>query len=75
MAAPLKGDEIIVSGESGAVGVGLLSVIMEKESMKELKNNLQLNENARVLLINTEGDTDPEHYRKVVWDGKNPYEG
>ncbi|RQD69959.1 MAG: diaminopropionate ammonia-lyase [Tindallia sp. MSAO_Bac2] len=74
LAAPLDGDEIIISGESGAVGVGLLSVIMENASLKELKDHLELDENARVLCINTEGDTDPEHYRKVVWDGKNPYE-
>ena len=25
-----------------------------------------------VLCISTEGDTDPVHYRKIVYEGKNP---
>ncbi len=74
LAAPLEGDEAIISGESGAVGIGVLSLMMKNESLRELKEKLNLNQQSRVLCINTEGDTDPEHYRKVVWDGKNPYE-
>ena len=74
LAAPFKGDEAIVSGESGAVGIGVLSILMVNESLRELKEKLDLNQQSRVLCINTEGDTDPNHYRKVVWDGKNPYE-
>ena len=29
----------------------------------------QLDENSVVLCFNTEGDTDKENYRRIVWDG------
>lgn len=66
---PLKGDPFVVSGESGAVTLGALAFIMEYEGAAELRHQLQLNENSRVLLINTEGNTDPDYFRNVVWDG------
>ena len=33
---------------------------------------LKLDKSACVLLINSEGDTNPVNYRKVLWDGKDP---
>lgn len=69
LAAPLKGDPQIVSGESGAVGVGVTSLVMEREEYKDLKEDLKLDENSVVLIISTEGDTDPRMYKKIVWDG------
>lgn len=66
---PLKGDPRIISGESGAVTTGVLSVISEDTSYAELKELLDLDENSKVLLFSTEGDTDPEVYRSIVWDG------
>lgn len=71
LAAPLKGDIPVVSGESGAVTLGLLAAIMTMDEYKELKNTLALDENSKVLLFSTEGDTDPERYKSIVWDGKN----
>ncbi|MCY6483043.1 diaminopropionate ammonia-lyase [Clostridium aestuarii] len=65
-------DKKIISGESGSVGVGLLSLLMVKPELEELKNDLGLNENSVVLFFNTEGDTDPENYKKIVHEGKNP---
>lgn len=70
LAAPIKGDPQVTSGESGAVGMGLLSAIMEQEEYRELRESLKLDENAKVLLFSTEGDTDPERYKEIVWDGK-----
>lgn len=70
MAAPVKGDPQVTSGESGAVGMGLLSAIMEQEEYRELRDFLKLDENAKVLLFSTEGDTDPQRYKEIVWDGK-----
>ena len=35
----------------------------------ELYKALELDENSRVLLFSTEGDTDPDQYRRIVWDG------
>lgn len=69
LASPLKGDPQIVSGESGAVGTGVITLIMEREEYKGLREELGLNENSVVLLISTEGDTDPKKYREIVWDG------
>lgn len=69
---PLGSDTRVVSGESGAVTAGLLSVIMQRAEFKTARAALGLDENSRVLLINTEGDTDPEKYRSIVWDGEYP---
>lgn len=66
---PLKGDARIISGESGAVTAGLLSVITIDEKYKELKEAINLNSDSKVLVINTEGNTDTEVYRRIVWDG------
>ena len=70
LAAPCKGDAAITSGESGAVGMGLVAAIMKSDRYQELRHALQLNQNSRVLLFSTEGDTDPAHYRRVVWGGE-----
>lgn len=70
LAAPVRGDAPIVSGESGAATVGCVSNILLRQSLAELKEKLHLDENSRVLFISTEGDTDKDNYRKVVWGGK-----
>lgn len=69
---PLVGDEKVISGESGAVTTGTLVSIMQDESLAELRKALKLDENSKVLLISTEGDTDPDKYRSIVWDGECP---
>ena len=69
---PLPGDPHIISGESGAVTTGLLSILMQSPVYQSAKEALGLDENARVLVISTEGDTDPERYRDIVWDGELP---
>ncbi|WHY93325.1 diaminopropionate ammonia-lyase [Neobacillus cucumis] len=72
LANPLGSDPQIVSGESGAVGLGLVSLLAENKMLKVMKEMLKLNQDSKILIISTEGDTDPEHYRKVVWDGAYP---
>ncbi|MBO0569678.1 diaminopropionate ammonia-lyase [Clostridium botulinum] len=67
---PIKEDKKIISGESGSVTSGLLNAIMTNDDMKELREQLKLDENSRVLLFSTEGDTDPDKYRKIVWNGE-----
>ena len=69
---PLKGDPYVISGESGAVTLGALTFIMEYEGAAALRKQLQLDEKSRVLLINTEGNTDPDYFRGGVWDGVFP---
>ncbi|MFW2503659.1 diaminopropionate ammonia-lyase [Clostridium diolis] len=67
---PLKGDTAVISGESGSVTTGALYEIMTNDEYKDLKEALELDENSKVLLFSTEGDTDPEKYREIVWNGK-----
>ena len=74
LGAPEKGDPRVISGESGTVGAGLISTLMTDESYVELRDLIGLDKTSNVLMFSTEGDTDPEHYRKVVWDGAYPVE-
>jgi diaminopropionate ammonia-lyase len=71
-ATPLRGDPFILSGESGGVTLGALATIMRDQSMSELREFLQINENSEILFINTEGNTDPIHFRQIIWEGANP---
>lgn len=74
LGAPEKGDPRVISGESGTVGAGLISTLMTDESYVELRDLIGMDKTSNVLMFSTEGDTDPEHYRKVVWDGAYPVE-
>lgn len=63
---PMGEDEKVISGESGAVGIGLLYGIMKKKHLESLKENMRLNEQSIVLIISTEGDTDSKSYNEIV---------
>ena len=63
---PLPEDARIISGESGASTLGLAVEALENA---ELRHKLKLDGNSRILCISTEGDTDQENYRRIVWDG------
>lgn len=71
-AVPLAGDPFIVSGESGAVTLGALLFTMQSEEGSALRERLQLGPDSQILLINTEGNTDPDDFRRVVWEGGDP---
>ena len=66
---PVRGDQVIISGESGAVTTGLLAYAMMDENMKELREAAGLDKDSRVLLFSTEGNTDRDNYRHILWDG------
>lgn len=73
LSSPLGNDQRVISGESGAVGLGLFTVLSEKkEEYAELMKALKIDENSRILCISTEGDTDIEGYKNVVWNGSHP---
>lgn len=72
LAAPVGGDPKVVSGESGAIGVGLLAAIMQKDEGRLLQKQLGLGGDSVVLCFSTEGDTDKEQYRRIVWEGAWP---
>lgn len=69
LSSPLLKDPRIISGESGAVTVGLVSEIAKNPVYSDVRETLGLTSASKVLCISTEGDTDPENYRRIVWDG------
>ncbi len=69
---PLGSDDRVISGESGASGFGCMAAILTAPELAAMKKELGLNETSRVLLFSTEGATDRENYRKIVWEGKFP---
>lgn len=70
LSSPLGDDKRVISGESGAVGLGLTSTILsQKEKYKNLIQDLGLDKNSVVLCISTEGDTDVTSYKNIVWNG------
>ena len=68
---PLQGDNCIVSGESGALSMGILYQLMTTESGKTEAKKMGLNKDAVVMIFSTEGDTNPIRYRRIVWEGCN----
>ena len=71
LSAPLKGDAQVISGESGAAPFGALATIMLNDEYSELRKKLDLNSNSKVLLFSTEGDTDPQRWKNIIWEAKN----
>jgi len=72
LANPLEGDARVEAGESGAVGLGLLDLLCKNEEFGELKQELAIDQHSILLFFNTEGATDPENYREILWHGKYP---
>ena len=66
---PAGKDKRIISGESGAAAFGCCAEILQNEALRPLREQLQLNGDSRILFFSTEGDTDRENYRRIVWDG------
>ena len=69
---PAGNDRRVISGESGAVTTGFVCELLQNESLAELRQTIGLDKDSVVLCISTEGDTDRENYRRIVWDGKYP---
>jgi len=63
LASPAAGDPAIVAGETGGVGLGAL---LATRDYPEIRATLALDADSRVLLLGSEGDTDPAIYRQVV---------
>ncbi|MEM9386667.1 MAG: diaminopropionate ammonia-lyase, partial [Pseudomonadota bacterium] len=57
------GDPAFVAGETGACG---LAALLELSASPVLRSRLDLGSHASVLLINTEGDTDPVTYQRIM---------
>lgn len=67
---PLGEDPVIETGESGAVGIGVMDLLVNKDDPSELKHRLSIGSDSRLLFFNTEGATDPENIRQILWYGK-----
>ncbi len=63
LASPGPSDKAIVSGETGAAGLAALLAAQEHAPLRAL---LGLDANARVLLLGSEGDTDPDIYQRIT---------
>jgi diaminopropionate ammonia-lyase len=66
LARPVPGDLAIVAGESGAAGLGGLLALLSEPALAPAREHLRLGPASRVLVINTEGATDPVGYRRIV---------
>jgi diaminopropionate ammonia-lyase len=65
-ANPVPGDPVVVAGESGAAGLAGLLALIEHAPFAGARDFLGLGPASTVLLIVTEGDTDPESWRRIV---------
>lgn len=63
---PVGEDEKVISGESGAAPFGLLATILEDDRYKDLREAVGLDKDSEILLFSTEGDTDPENFRRIT---------
>ncbi len=59
----------IVAGECGAAGLAAMTALTDEPNLAEARGALGLGEDARVLLICTEGATNPEAYRRLTGAG------
>ncbi len=67
LASPEGKDKKIISGESGAAGFGAAVEILSRH--KDIAEKLVMDENSVILCFSTEGATDVENYRNIVWHG------
>jgi diaminopropionate ammonia-lyase len=65
---PAGGDPRIEAGESGAAGLAGLLALVDEPDLGPARERLGLGTRTVVLLINTEGATDPEGFRRITGD-------
>ncbi len=63
LANPFGDDEKIISGESGCAGFALINAAADNPKLREA---LEIDERSKIFVINTEGDTDPDNYEKIL---------
>jgi diaminopropionate ammonia-lyase len=59
----------IIAGQTGAAGLAGMLVLVDDPTLGEVRETLALSRQTRVLLVSTEGATDPEAYRRLVGNG------
>lgn len=66
--SPLKGDPRLLASEAGALGLGTLFKICNEEHRKEIKEQLSLDENSKVMIFLTESPSDMQRFHKGIWE-------
>lgn len=66
LARPINGDPLVIAGASDACGLAALLAILQEESLRAVREASGVSVRSRILLINTEGATDPELYVRVT---------
>ncbi|MFK7827013.1 MAG: diaminopropionate ammonia-lyase [Oligoflexales bacterium] len=66
--SPLQGDPRLLASEAGALSLGSLFKICNEELRKDIKDQVSLDENSRVLLVLTEGPSDMQRFQKGIWE-------
>jgi diaminopropionate ammonia-lyase len=62
-----KGDDPqIISGESGAAGLGGLLALLRNDRLAGARDRIRIDSRTRILIINTEGATDPVSFEKII---------
>ena len=59
-------NEGIISGETGASGLGGLLELTELDNGKLFRDSFNLDENSNILIFSTEGATDPDFYKNKI---------
>ena len=67
---PVGDDPRVIAGESGSAGLAGLLALQEAPELVPARDALGLGSSSSVLVVNTEGATDPESYRRLV--GRDP---
>jgi diaminopropionate ammonia-lyase len=66
LAHPCPPDPVVTAGESGACGLAALLALQNDEDLVSLLKASGLTPASRVMVINTEGATDPSNYARIV---------
>jgi len=66
LARPRGGDPLVVAGETGAAGLAGVLALHQVPELGAAREFLHWGPGSRVLVLNTEGATDPAGYRRVV---------
>lgn len=66
LARPEGGDPPIIAGETGAAGLGGLLALLGAPELDAARQFLRLGPASRVMVINTEGATDPVGYARIT---------
>ncbi|WP_375748767.1 diaminopropionate ammonia-lyase [Vibrio sp. HN007] len=69
LANPIGNDPKVVSGESGAIGLGVLYTLATHPDAKNIMKQFGFDKNSTVFILSTEGNTDPVNYQNIIWNG------